>query len=166
MQPSCLAAVYAENHFIYHWNAASFGAQHVQHYKAHLATWFLDKVLIYLFIYSFYTWCSPESQLCPGLLQKQRGSESREVMLLLPSALCVQLWGPLPRGGHGDEHRDGTPFLKERQGELGLLILEKRRLQGNLTVAFQHLKGACRKDGESGVTGQGNGSQRKRVGLD
>ena len=103
-----------------------------------------------------------------GLIKRSVASGSREGILPLSCALvrpclesCIQLWSaqhekdvdllewPSQRRAmkmiRGLEHLS----CEDRLRELGLISLEKRRLQGDLTAAFQYLKGAYRKDGAS-----------------
>jgi len=90
---------------------------------------------------------------------------SRERFVLIYSALvrpqweyCIQIWG--------SQHRKDVELLErfqrwamkmiqglehfcceDRLEELGLFSPEKRRLWGNLTLAFQYLKGVYKHEG-------------------
>jgi len=118
-----------------------------------------------------------------GCIKRSVASRSREVVLLLCSALlrthlesCIQLQSAQHRKDMDlleRIQRRATKMIRglehlsyvDRLSKLGLFSLEKRRLRDDLLAAFQYLKGAYRKDGKGFFTGvcrtRGNGCKLK-----
>ncbi|KAK4829710.1 hypothetical protein QYF61_006085 [Mycteria americana] len=110
------------------------------------------------------TLASQKASCILGCIKRSTTSQSREVILLLYSALlrphleyCVQLWSPQFRKDMDlleqierrvKEMIRGVERLsyEERLRELGLFSLEKRRLWGDFIAAFQYLKETYKKD--------------------
>ena len=118
-------------------------------------------------------WCP--SQVCTGTIKiyilgyikRSVDSGQREAILSLYSALlrhhleyCVQLWSPQYRKDmdllekiqkRATKMMRGLKHLscEDRQRELSLFSLQKRRFRGDLTATFQYLKDAYMKDDEN-----------------
>ena len=110
--------------------------------------------------------CCPEGQPYPVCIKRGVGSREKEGVVPLCSTLmrphveyCVQDWGTQRKKDVElleQVQRRTTKMIEgldhfsyeERLRQLSFLSLEKRRLQGDLTVAFLYLEGACKQKGD------------------
>lgn len=99
--------------------------------------------------------CSPEKLFYP---RKTVANRLGEVILPLCSALLSPQWSVVSSAGILSIRVMGTfqirskksvkTCVKKRRRELGLFMLEKRRLNRHLIAAFQYVKGDFKEDGE------------------
>jgi len=101
--------------------------------------------------------CSPESRSYPGLHKKKYGQQVKEGEI--PPGVLHPALGSSAQDRHGCVRVGPEKSMKMIRGlthlsyeeslkELELFSLEKRRLWGDLTVTFQYLEGAYKKDRE------------------
>ena len=109
---------------------------------------------------------SPQGQPCPGLHQEKSGQQvkGRDAAPLLcsgetPPEVLSPALEPSAQERHGAVEmgpEEATKMIQgmqhlsyeERLRKLGLFSQEKRRLQGDLILAFQYFLGPYKKDGE------------------
>ena len=109
--------------------------------------------------------CNSKGQQYPGLHQKRGGQQGEggdcfcSAFVMLHLQYCIRAWGHqykkdmellewvqrrATKMTRGLEHLS----YEERLRNLGLFRVENRKLQGDLSVAFQYLKGAYKQEGD------------------
>jgi len=76
-----------------------------------------------------------------------------------PDTRCAAV-GVGPEEGREEDQRTGAPLLRRKVGSFSL---EKRKLQGDITVAFQYLRGAYKQEGDQSFTWFNNDRTREIV---